>query len=278
MLFALRDALRARGLRARVYCWLHNQYGSPTDITAEEITDGLRRDGVVVYPEVVAGNPLGFRTVARWVLNYPGLLGGDATFADGELVFTWQTRYISRVPVLRLDAVDRSLFYRDDTVSRNRICTFVNKGGKFRDIPEDANAVQITKQWPPSRRELADLLRRTSCLYSFDGNSSILDEALACGAKVKVVTVDGYADYVPFDAYSRDDAERQLDEFVRVTQQSEAGRWNRRGYYPGVGQAGLKVRRRLARIACSLTHSERMRDAVDLLKQARDFVPRRGKR
>src|SRR5206468_9783222 len=44
-------------------------------------------DGIVIYPEVVSGNPLLARRVVRWALNFPGKLGGDASYAESEMVF-----------------------------------------------------------------------------------------------------------------------------------------------------------------------------------------------
>ena len=43
--------------------------------------DGPIGDAIVVYPEVVSGNPFGAQKVVRWALNNPGLLGGDTSYA-----------------------------------------------------------------------------------------------------------------------------------------------------------------------------------------------------
>jgi hypothetical protein len=37
------------------------------------------RTPIAIYPEVVKGNPLDTPIVARWLLNKPGHLGGDAS-------------------------------------------------------------------------------------------------------------------------------------------------------------------------------------------------------
>ena len=272
MLFALRDELRRRGFRARVYNWRHLQDGTPTDIRVEEITARMREGDVVVYPELVRGNPLGFRHVVRWVLNVPGKLGGDAAFDAGESVFVWHPRYLAGYPILRPDTIDHSLFYRQEGVVRDAVCTFVYKRGKFRSIPEDEGAFQITKSWPARREELAALLRRTARLYSYDDNSAILEEAVACGAEVKIVTEDGYADYVRTDVFSPDDFERQMSDFITITQSAETAA-GRRGYYPHCGIRMLKALRRLVRTAAALTRSRRLAEWSERIRQAYDFIP-----
>jgi hypothetical protein len=42
---------------------------------------------IMVYPETVTGNPFGGPCVVRYVLNFPGLLGGDKVYAPEELCF-----------------------------------------------------------------------------------------------------------------------------------------------------------------------------------------------
>ena len=47
------------------------------------------REPIVVYPEIVSGNPRRAKSVVRYVLNVPGLIGGDKTFADTELIYAY---------------------------------------------------------------------------------------------------------------------------------------------------------------------------------------------
>lgn len=47
----------------------------------------LLRDPIVVYPEIVAGNPLNAERVVRWLLYPPSLRGTSATFRSSDLYF-----------------------------------------------------------------------------------------------------------------------------------------------------------------------------------------------
>ncbi len=279
MLYALRDELRRRGFAARVFDWVHPDDPSRTDARPWELDAAARVDDIAVYPEIVWGNPLGFRKVARWVLNVPGLLGGGRTYASGEAVFTWSPEYLSGVPRLRFDSVDRSLFFADPQVVRDTICTFVYKGGKCRDIPEEAGAVKITRDWPAHREELAELLRRTRVLYSFDANSSLLDEALVCGVDVRIVRPDRLDPYVPTDPFDAAVFPDEMETFVRITQALDGRDGGEgEGCYPGATRRSLRRRARLARLAYCITRAERFRMAEILLKQASVFAGERVKR
>lgn len=261
MLERLKEELVGRGYVARLFLW--QDPPADSDILPDEITPEMREHDLVVYPEIVRGNPLGFRNVVRWVLNTPGVMGGRAAFGAGERLFAWNRTYHATAPLLRFDTVDHSLFYFDPSVAKDLVCTFVYKGGRKRKTPELARTTEISMAWPKTREELAALLRRTKVLYSHDDNSSLLDEAKACGAEIRLVTAEGTQDYRPVDAYERETFERQMREFLQVTQEMDnCGAVDRRGYYESCPRWALTLILRLFPITRVF------------LEQARAFSPR----
>ena len=57
----------------------------------------MNRQPVVVYPEIVLGNPLNSDVVARYVLNYSALLGGDKEYGADEMIFTYTKQLANSV-------------------------------------------------------------------------------------------------------------------------------------------------------------------------------------
>ena len=223
MLYRLCVELERLGFDASVLVYGRRYRGDdiPKCKMVRKFTDEMRRDSVVVYPETVWGNPLCARHVARWVLNKPGLLGGGANFSANELVFSWSSRYHPSPHQLRLDVIDRDLF-RDTGEERTTDAVFVYKGGYVRETPELRGLPVITMNYPAERKDLAALLQRTRILYTHDPHTAIMDEAIACGAQVRVVTPDGFdALMLSDEAYDPDVSARQLAEFVRLTQSDE---------------------------------------------------------
>ena len=187
----------------------------------KRFTDEMRRDSVVVYPETVWGNPLRAHRVARWVLNKPGVQGGEEHFSENELVFSWSSKYHPSPHQLRLDVIDRDIF-RDTGDVRTTDAVFVYKGGYVRETPELRGLPVITMDYPADRKELAALLRRTRVLYTHDLHTVLAEEAMACGAQVRVVTSNGFDIWRPSsESYDPAVSARQLAEFVRLTQSDE---------------------------------------------------------
>ena len=52
------------------------------------------KNTIVIYPEVVKGNPLLAHKVARWVLFFPGVNGGDQIYDSTEFVFTYSPEFV----------------------------------------------------------------------------------------------------------------------------------------------------------------------------------------
>lgn len=219
VLHLLSSELNKRGYRA--YMYTPKPYADGYDYV-ENITDDMRRSAIVVYPEVVTGNPLRFQNVVRYVLNKPGLLGGDQHYHKSEKIFVWDKRFLSGVPELLVPFIDNSIFY-DNNSPKIQDCVFIYKKGKFRVIPELEKLTKITMKWPGKREELGKLLRSTGTLYSYDDCSAIINEAQVCGAKVKIITADSIV-----NAPSNDEMwqavklfDSRIDNFINITQKMD---------------------------------------------------------
>ena len=152
------------------------------------------REPIVVYPEIVSGNPRRAKSVVRYVLNVPGLIGGDKTFADTELIYAYgQNLLPPNAPpgnVLFFPSVDSSLFNnRDNPLDTQRQGILVYPGrhlNALKEHPELAHGTLITSTWPASRAELAALMRRSEMLYCFESTAIAL-EAVLCGCPAVVL-------------------------------------------------------------------------------------------
>ena len=151
-----------------------------------------KRVPIVVYSEIISGNPLAGPAVLRYVLNFPGLLGGDKVYDESELCFGY-----SKVLAQAAGAPDNILFIptsntnifhpAPETQPREGSCFYASKyqkvhGGVLFDITRDS--VEITRQPSDQTPEIiADLFRKSEVFYAYE-NTALATEAALCGCPV----------------------------------------------------------------------------------------------
>lgn len=171
-------------------------------------------DEIVVYPEVVSGNPLYGNVVVRYVMCFPGVLGGDKQYDKNDIIFTYSSLYYPNAPVLTIPTIEEDIFF-DYGLKRDGGCYWVGKGFKSPRVSETDNMVEITSDWPKTRQELAHLLNTKEVFYTYDAFTALITEAEKCGCKV--VVVPGKSTEPPYDEQIKH-YESQLDVFIRTTQ------------------------------------------------------------
>lgn len=212
-LYSLSRELEKKGYTAPVLSTApHKDFHCISDFTSD-----MQQNDIVVYPEIVRGNPLKFSRVVRYILYFPGKLGGERLFDTSELLITWDKSYYAGVPELSFDLIDRTLFF-DAKLPKTQDCVFIYKNGKWKDLPELNHLPTITMQYPETKKELAHLLQTTDTLYSYDAYSMLLAEACLCGARVKIVTDDGFKEFIFRDNFDQLLHEKQLETFIEHTQ------------------------------------------------------------
>lgn len=144
------------------------------------------RTPIIVYPEVITGNPLGGPVVARWVLNFPGFLGGDLEYAPEELVFGYSAEIAesAKVPgqVLHMPTIDTRIFYPPENHSERKGACFFSSKYKGPHSAITNNCFHITRFQSDSLtpQELSNILRKSEVFYTYE-NTALATEAVLCG-------------------------------------------------------------------------------------------------
>lgn len=147
---------------------------------------------IVVYPETVSGNPFRAPFVVRYILNFPGLLGGDSVYKEDEFCVTYSEHLIKSVANARLSLFlpvsDPRIFTPNPSVERLGSCFYAGKyryvhGGELFEVT--CNSIEITRDLPDSQtpEQIAELFRRSEVFYTYE-NTALALEALLCGCPV----------------------------------------------------------------------------------------------
>lgn len=155
---------------------------------------GVGARDIVVYPEVVAGNPLGNRNVVRWLLHRPGFHTGIVDYNDGDLFFKYAD--FADDPVVTGGKAERLFVFSVNDVYRNHglaerkgACYLVRKG---EGVEIDARLAGATKIDGLPHPEVAEIFNRCEVFYSFDDASMYSCYAAMCGC-TSVVLPKHYA-------------------------------------------------------------------------------------
>ena len=199
--------------------------GSKCKIRTEaEIHDLLNQNPnyIVVYPEIIKGNPWNAKHVVRWVLYHPGVNGGDKEYDPTEMVFCYNKLFVKGtkyedVPVLFTFNSNKALF-KDLGLKRSGDCYLIKKGAnkKF-NVPEGATIIDpVTVDNPNIDLDLLDIFNKHERFISLDHASYHSVQAALCGCVSIVIPEEGtskseWSDKLPLMrygvAYGLDDIE-----------------------------------------------------------------------
>ncbi|MEK7344202.1 MAG: hypothetical protein AAB176_00785 [Pseudomonadota bacterium] len=155
---------------------MHHDYF--TGRSLQEISD-YTRNAVVIYPDIVQGNPLGASRYATYVLGFPKFE------IDSEFVISYSSSYISNPDCILYKPFVSEHMHNRGTVhwSQRSLClTYIGKGQEYADCHLVPNTLLVERDWPRDKQQLALLLRQCKYFYSWDCLSATNIDAVLCGA------------------------------------------------------------------------------------------------
>ena len=175
---------------------------------------------IVVYPEIICGNPLQAVYVVRWILNTPRVCGGDGVYGKDDLVMSWSNYFYIRPnnSAGLLTAWRDWSHFKDLGRPRSGSCYVVRKGFNRTLDKHPLDALCIDNYGAKGEDAyLVQIVNEKECFYCYDDNTALMDMAALCGCKAIMipngrtreemwdagVTLDGVA-------YGTDDIPRAL--------------------------------------------------------------------
>lgn len=164
----------------------HKQFNTPI---AEEKD---LKDAIIIYPEIVNGNPLNASKAVRWLLHKPGFHNGVINFGENDLIVGYGKEcsgnniFITDEKVLVTKYIMTDIYKQTNFQERTGSCHMIRKG-KNKKFVHDKNSILVDSL---SHEEMSKIFNQVEVFISYDSYTYYTTYAALCGCK-SIVIPDG---------------------------------------------------------------------------------------
>jgi hypothetical protein len=174
--------LNHKRVYAKLYCYdgsryvnnYCNDFANPFEINENTI---------VIYPEIITGNPLNAKYVVRWILLELGIEMKKTHYLNWnktDIVYHWEPTSAKTIQQLALPFLDKQ-FKNVNNSKRTKTCFLIKKGPLIHNNIKyfhPTDAVQIDNM---SLNDVVKIFNESHTFYCYDPNSFYLISATVCG-------------------------------------------------------------------------------------------------
>ncbi|MFY8273985.1 WavQ [Pseudoalteromonas sp. SSDWG2] len=163
------------------------------DFKNKEIDDSC----IVFYSELVLGNPLGAKQVARWLLHQPGFHTGRVMYNAGEILFKFNSAVrdfnypgsITSTQELKVIHYPLEHYNLDDVKEERQGTAYCLRKGKHKAIVHDLKDSVLIDDLP--HEEVAKVFKSVKTFISYDTYTAYSLFAVLCGCESVVIPDEG---------------------------------------------------------------------------------------
>lgn len=185
------DLLSCSGLK-RIVSWflrfkIPMLLGFKKNLNPHKLNLACKRDindSIVLYPEIVEGNPLGSKKVVRWFLNKPGIFTGIVNYGAKDLCFCYAKHFddgnFNKIASDVLYVVDfkKNVYYNKKTKRDIEFCYMVRKRNDIKLNEHLEGDVCIDEM---SHVEISNIFNRCEYFICYDLYTMYARYAVICG-------------------------------------------------------------------------------------------------
>jgi len=183
----------------RILRFIFKRYISPyktnpqfkTPIANSNLID---EDCIVVYPEIINGNPLNINNAVRWLLYRPGFHTGEIKYNKNDIFFFFQKSFDDEKLNKFRDHYLNVVWIRDDIYKQTNFgerqgsCYMLRKGKGRKIVHDLEDSILLDNK---THIETAKIMNNCEYFICYDLHTMYTAYAVLCGCKVVVIPADG---------------------------------------------------------------------------------------
>ena len=155
----------------------------------QQILPFVSKNTIVVYPEIVYGNPLRAKKVVRWFLYHNRFPNNPEAYGKDELIFSYREHFNDynlnpSCRLLNLSHFNKELYKQTNFGERNGVCYIIRKGKNRTDLPQTFDGPIIDDL--PEKEKVA-IFNKCKFCYDYDTQTFYSTIAAVCGCVPIVV-------------------------------------------------------------------------------------------
>ena len=143
--------------------------------------DEINDNTVVIYPEIITGNPLNCKNVVRWILLALGIempIDHHKNWGETDLIYYWEPEDFT---LNKLTCHYINPIFFNNNYNRTKTCYIVKKGKMIHsniNYYHDKKSVNIENM---NLAEISNIFNQSKYFYSYDPKTMYIIYALICG-------------------------------------------------------------------------------------------------
>lgn len=151
-------------------------------------------DSIIVYPEIIDGNPLKAKKVVRWLLHKPGFHFGKFDFGNNELIFGYGKEcsgsgiVVNDENVLAIKYIMNDIYKQTNFEKRSGSCYMIRKGKNKTIVHDEKESILVDSF---SHKQLSEIFNKSKIFISYDTYTYYSTYASLCGCISIIIPDEG---------------------------------------------------------------------------------------
>lgn len=153
-----------------------------------------KQQDIIIYPEIIDGNPLRAKKVVRWFLHEPGYHTGIINYGENELYFYFQKSFndpnINKDwnNKLRVLYLFNDIYKQVNFGDRRGTCHILRKGAHKQMVHDTSDSILIDNL---PHEKIAEIFNQVEMCISYDTKTLYSQYAVMCGCKSVLIPDKG---------------------------------------------------------------------------------------